>query len=253
MAAQPTGTVTMLFSDVEGSTQLLGRLGAESYADVLEQHHRLLREAFARHSGYEVDTAGDSFFVTFGRAADAASAAGEAQRSLAAATWPDGVRVRVRMAIHSGEPLMADSKYVGMDVHRAARIMSAAHGGQVLISETTAALLDGVALRDLGAHRLKDLLEPIRLFQLEVEGLPGEFPPVRSLHRSNLPVAAWPLLGREDELAAIARLVEEGARLVTSSVLRRQGPPAQVNDRLDFPGRFDFLPVFGSGIACECP
>ena len=112
MATQPTGTVTMLFSDVEGSTQLLEGLGAERYADVLEQHRRLLREAFTRHSGYEVDTAGDSFFVSFSRVGDATSAAADAQRSLASAAWPDGVSVRVRMAIHTGEPLMVDARYV---------------------------------------------------------------------------------------------------------------------------------------------
>jgi predicted ATPase/class 3 adenylate cyclase len=215
MAAQPSGTVTMLFSDVEGSTQILGRLGPERYAEVLEQHNQLLREAFARHGGYEVDRAGDSFFVSFGRAADAALAAGEAQRSLAAATWPEGMSMRVRMAIHTGEPLMVEARYVGLDVHRAARIMSAAHGGQVLVSETTAALLDGTPLRDLGQHRLKDLLAPIRLHQLLVDGLPDEFPPPRSLYRTNLPTAAWPLLGRERELERIRGLIADDVRLVT--------------------------------------
>ena len=117
--------------------------------------------------------------------------------------WPHEGGLRVRMGVHTGEPLPVPPKYVGMDVHRAARIMAAGHGGQVLVSETTAALLDGVALRDLGPHRLKDMLEPIRLYQLEVDGLPDEFPPLRSLHQTNLPVAAWPLLGRERELAEI--------------------------------------------------
>jgi predicted ATPase/class 3 adenylate cyclase len=215
MTAQPSGTVTMLFSDVEGSTQLLARLGAEAYGDVLEQHNRLLREAFARHSGYEVDTAGDSFFVTFSRAADAASAAEDAQRALAGAFWPDGVNVRVRMAIHTGEPLLVGEKYVGMDVHRAARIMAAAHGGQVLVSETTASLLDGVTLRDLGPHRLKDLLAPVHVHQLLLDGLPDAFPPPRSLFRTNLPTAAWPIVGRDRELAHILELVSGGVRLVT--------------------------------------
>jgi predicted ATPase/class 3 adenylate cyclase len=215
MAVQPTGTVTMLFSDIEGSTQLLGRLGAELYARVLDQHNRLVRQAFVQYGGYEVDTAGDSFFVSFSRAGDAVAAAGDAQRSLAAATWPDGVRVRVRMAIHTGEPLTVDSKYVGMDVHRAARIMAAAHGGQVLVSETTASLLDGVPMRDLGLHRLKDLLAPIRLRQLLLTGLPDEFPSPRSLHQTNLPTAAWPLVGRERELDQIRALISDGVRLVT--------------------------------------
>jgi predicted ATPase/class 3 adenylate cyclase len=243
MATQPTGTVTMLFSDVEGSTQLLGRLGAERYADVLEQHNRLLREVFNRHSGYEVDTAGDSFFVSFSRVGDATSAAGDAQRSLAAATWPDGVAVRVRMAIHTGEPLVADAKYVGMDVHRAARIMAAAHGGQVLVSETTAPLLDGVLLRDLGLHRLKDLLAPIRLHQLVLDGLPDEFPPPRSLYRTNLPTAAWPLVGRERELDRIRALVSDGVQLVTLT-----GPGGAGKTRLGLQAAAELSEEFPDGV-----
>ena len=211
MTVQPTGTVTLLFSDVEGSTRLLERLGARQYAEVLGRHRLLLRKAFAQHDGYEAGTEGDSFFVTFARAEDAVAAAGDAQQALAAAA-PE---LRVRMGLHTGEPLTSGADYVGMDVHRAARIMAAAHGGQVLVSETTAALLDGVPLRDLGPHRLKDLLEPIRLHQLELDGLPGEFPPLRSLQRTNLPVAAWPLLGREPELEEIRRLIADGVRLVT--------------------------------------
>jgi len=143
VAAQPTGTVTLLFSDVEGSTRLLERLGTERYAEVLEVHRRLLREAFARHEGYEVGTEGDSFFVTFARAEDAVAAAGEAQQALADGAWPDDAAARVRMGIHTGEPLTSEDSYVGIDVHRAARIMAAAHGAQVLVSETTAALVDG--------------------------------------------------------------------------------------------------------------
>ena len=212
---QPTGTVSLLFTDVEGSTQLLGRLGTGRYAEVLELHRRLLREAFGRHGGFEVGTEGDSFFVAFQRAEAAVAAAGEAQQSLAGAVWPHGEAIGVRMGLHTGEPAASGGNYVGMDVHRAARIMSAGHGGQVLVSETTAALLDGVALRDLGPHRLKDLLGPIRLFQLEVEGLPGQFPPLRSLQRTNLPTASWPLLGRERELEELRTLIADGARLVT--------------------------------------
>ena len=215
MVVQPTGTVTVLFTDVEGSTQLLERLGAERFADALALHRRVLREAFARHGGYEVDEEGDAFLVAFQAAGEAVAAAGEAQQGLASVEWPHEGGLRVRMGVHTGEPLPVPPKYVGMDVHRAARIMAAGHGGQVLVSETTAALLDGVALRDLGPHRLKDLLGPIRLFQLEVEGLPGQFPPLRSLQRTNLPTAAWPLLGRERELEELRTLVADGARLVT--------------------------------------
>lgn len=243
MATQPTGTVTMLFSDVEGSTQLLEGLGAERYADVLEQHRRLLREAFTRHSGYEVDTAGDSFFVSFSRVGDATSAAADAQRSLASATWPDGVSVRVRMAIHTGEPLMVDARYVGMDVHRAARIMAAAHGGQVLVSETTASLLDGVALRDLGPHRLKDLLAPIHLHQLLLDGLADEFPPPRSLYRTNLPTAAWPLVGRERELDKIRALISDKAQLVTLT-----GPGGAGKTRLALQAAAELSDQFADGV-----
>ena len=194
----------MLFTDVEGSTLLLERLGPERYREALELHRRVLRQVFARHGGYEVDEEGDAFFVTFASAQEGVAAASEGQQALARAEWHEGGEIRVRMGVHTGEPVAAPPKYVGMDVHRAARIMAAGHGGQVLISETTAALLDGVELRDLGPQRLKDLLAPIRLHQVEIEGLPGEFPPLRSLHQTNLPVAGWPLLGRERELAADA-------------------------------------------------
>jgi class 3 adenylate cyclase len=210
VVVQPDGTVTLLFTDIEGSTGLLDRLGAEGYAEALERHRRLLRDSFSANSGFEVDTTGDGFFVAFSRAADAVAAAAEGQRALAAAGWPGSTQLRVRMGIHTGEPRPVESNYVGIDVHRAARITSAGHGGQVLVSETTAALLNGVALRDLGSHRLKDLLEPIGLYQLEVDGLESTFPPLRSLRRSNLPLAASPLLGRERELDAIRALLRSG-------------------------------------------
>jgi class 3 adenylate cyclase len=215
VAAQPTGTVTLLFTDMEGSTQLLDRLGAERYSEVLELHRRLLREAFGANGGFEFGTEGDAFFVAFARADDAVAAAAAGQSALAGAEWPDRAELRVRMGIHTGEPLPVESNYVGMDLHRVARIMSAGHGGEVVISESTVALLDRDRLRDLGAHRLKDLLEPVRLYQLEIDGLPDEFPPLRSLHRTNLPIAAWPLLGRERELDEIRRLLDDGARLLT--------------------------------------
>ncbi len=206
MPELPTGTLTLLFTDIEGSTRLLDELG-ERYVDVLAEHHRLLREAFDRHGGVEANTQGDGFFVVFSSATDAVAAATEAQRSLSAGP------VRVRMGLHTGEPALTDEGYVGLDVHRAARIGGAGHGGQVVVSETTRALLDGeFDLRDLGEHRLKDLGVPIRLFQLGRD----EFPPLRSLSQARLPVEPVPLLGRKRELGDLLRLLgSERARLVT--------------------------------------
>ncbi len=178
----PDGTVTFLFTDIEGSTRLLHEL-ADGYARVLADHRRLLRETFARNAGVEVDTQGDSFFVAFSEARAAVVAAAEGLEALAGHQWPNGAAVRVRMGLHTGEPLVADDHYVGVDVHRGARIAAAAHGGQALVSERTRQLVAGEAvpgtLRDLGAHRLKDLPEPERLYQLVVDGLPSTFPPPR--------------------------------------------------------------------------
>jgi predicted ATPase len=202
----PTGTVTLLFTDIEGSTRLLEELG-ERYSDVLGEHRRILREAFERHDGVEIATQGDSFVVAFPRASDAVAAAAEAQRALAATP------VRVRMGVHTGEPELTEEGYVGLDVHRAARIGAAGHGGQVVVSETTRALLDGeFELRDLGEHRLKDLGFPIRLYQLGR----NEFPPLRSLNHAHLPLEVVPLLGRKRELGELLRLLgSERVRLLT--------------------------------------
>src|SRR5438093_2347806 len=176
MSALPTGTVTFLFTDIEGSTRLLHELG-DAYAGVLAEHRRVLREAFARHGGVEVDTQGDAFFVAFARAKDAVAAAAEGQRAL------DGGPICVRIGLHTGEPLVTDEGYVGIDVHRASRIAGAGHGGQVLVSQSTRELVGGDGLRDLGEHRLKDLAAPERLWQLG----DGEFPPLETLARTNLP------------------------------------------------------------------
>jgi predicted ATPase/class 3 adenylate cyclase len=201
----PTGTVTFLFTDVEGSTRLLQEHGA-GYAQLVADHRRTLRDVFGRHDGVEVDTQGDSLFVAFARATDAVTAAGEAQTALG-----DGP-VRVRIGIHTGEPIVTDEGYVGIDVHRAARVMSAAHGGQVVVSERTRSFLDSsLALTDLGLHRLKDLGVPEKLYQLGVR----EFPPLRSLDATNLPIASSPLLGRETELSELVTMLEDGTRLVT--------------------------------------
>jgi len=223
-AAEPTtppiGTVTFLFSDIEGSTRLLEQLG-ERYAAALQLHREALRHAFAEHGGVERGTEGDSFFVAFGDATQAIAAAADATRDLAAASWPEGASVRVRIGLHTGEGRVVDGDYVGMDVHRAARIAAAGHGGQVLLSESTRILVErglpaGVALRDLGEHRLKDLSAPEHLYQLVVTGLPSEFPPLRSLARTvaNLPAQLPSIIGRDADIAAVRELLDR-SRLVT--------------------------------------
>jgi predicted ATPase/class 3 adenylate cyclase len=202
----PTGTVTLVFTDVEGSTRLLQQLGADAYADALAEHRRALREAFVRHDGVEVDTQGDSFFIAFSTAPAALAAAAEAQQVLAAGP------IRVRMGIHTGTPRVTDEGYVGPDVHRAARIAAAGHGGQILVSSSTASLVEGDSLRDLGEHRLKDLAAPERIYQLGGEA----FPPLRSLQRTNLPIPATPFLGRQRELDEVTTLLGSGdVRLLT--------------------------------------
>ena len=197
----PIGTVTFLFTDIEGSTQLLKQL-RDRYGDLLGDHQRILRRAFADHGGYEIDTQGDSFFVAFRRAKDAVSAAIVSQRRLAEHAWPSGARLRVRMGIHTGEPAMGGERYVGLGVHRAARICAAGHGGQVLVSQTTRELLrddpiPDVSLRDLGEHQLKDLDEPEHIYQLVAPGLQEDFPALKT-------TAAAPFEGREGELAEAA-------------------------------------------------
>ena len=179
----PGGTVTFLFSDIEGSTRLLERLG-DGYGDVHRDHRRILREELGQAGGQEVDTQGDAFFFSFARAKDAARGAVAAQRALAAHTWPDGVDVKVRMGLHTGEPTVADEGYVGMDVVRAARICSAGHGGQILLSEATRALVGNdlpadVEVRDLGSAQLKDVQHE-RIFQLALTDARGEFPPLKT-------------------------------------------------------------------------
>ena len=200
----PTGTVTFLFTDVEGSTRLLDELGAERYAEALEEHRRVMRGVFAQHGGVEVDTQGDACFVAFPTAPGALGAAADARAALAAGP------IRVRMGVHTGTPLQAGDGYVGVDVHRAARIAAAGHGGQVLVSASAAALVDGIALRNLGEHRLKDLTAPQWLYQLG----DGHFPPLKTLHATNLPIQSTPLVGRSRELAEVTRLVRSH-RLVT--------------------------------------
>jgi len=181
----PEGTVTFLFTDIEGSTRLLYSL-RDNYATLLADQRQILREAFANWKGYEVDTQGDAFFVAFSHATHAVSAAVEGQRMLALHAWPENVSVRVRVGIHTGEPWSGETGYIGMDVHRAARIAHVGYGGQVLLSESTNALVQdelplGVRLLDLGYHLLKDIRRPERIYQLVIEGLQAEFPPLKSL------------------------------------------------------------------------
>jgi class 3 adenylate cyclase len=210
----PTGTVTFLFTDIEGSTTLL-RAAGEAYGSLLEQHRRLLRAAFAAHDGREVDTQGDSFFVAFAGPAQATAAAIDAQRALAAHPWEPGCVVRVRMGLHTGEAAAVAGSYVSLAVHRAARIAAAAHGGQVLVSEATAALVrdelpDGATLRDLGEHRLKDFDAPARLYQLVVAELASDFPPLRTLgRRRQVPTPPGSYIGREDDIAAVVALLRD--------------------------------------------
>jgi predicted ATPase/class 3 adenylate cyclase len=218
--ALPTGTVTFLFTDVEGSTRLARELG-EAWLPLLHRHREIIRAALTGHGGVEVQTEGDGFFAAFSRAPAAVSAVAQAQRDLAVEPWPPGAAIRVRMGLHAGEGVVdADGSYVGHAVHRAARIAAAGHGGQVLVSAAVRALADdalppGVTVRDLGEHRLKDL-RPEPLAQLVIEGLPAEFPPIRSLDArpNNLPTQLTSFVGRDRDLAEAAGLLA-GTRLLT--------------------------------------
>jgi predicted ATPase/class 3 adenylate cyclase len=213
MPSLPTGTVTFLFTDIEGSTALLQHLGAR-YADILTQYQHILCSAVEERGGQQVDTQGDAFFFAFPRARDAVAAAVAAQQRILRHSWTDGVSVRVRMGLHTGEVLATETGYVGIDVHRAARISEAAPGGQILLSDTTQALVakglpQGVSLRDLGGYRLKDLAGPHRLFQVGATDLPADFPPVKSLDvlPNNLPAQFTSFIGREREKAEVRRLL----------------------------------------------
>ncbi|HEY7430839.1 MAG TPA: tetratricopeptide repeat protein [Streptosporangiaceae bacterium] len=221
MGELPAGTVTMLFSDIEGSTALLSRLG-DRYGETLSAQRALLRAAFTAGCGHELGTEGDSFFVVFGSASDAVRCCVAAQRALAGHAWPDGVAVRVRMGLHSGEPARHEGGYIGMDVHRAARIAAAAHGGQVVLSEATRLLAGprlpaGASVLDLGFHRLKDIGAAEHIYQLVAPGLPERFPPLKSLGApSSLPAPMTVLVGRDEELARLrGALTQPEARLVT--------------------------------------
>jgi class 3 adenylate cyclase len=198
--ALPSGTVTFLFTDVEGSTELLRRLG-DGYATVLSDQRRILRDTLGQTGGREIDTQGDAFFFSFTRARDAVAGSVEAQRALRGHTWPEDVALKVRMGLHTGEPAVGEEGYVGLDVVRAARICSAGHGGQILLSETTRALLgrdlpDGVTLRDLGRQKLKDLEEE-HVYELSLDEAGDRFPALKTEQRK--PPSGAEILGEEFE------------------------------------------------------
>jgi len=221
MRELPAGTVTLLFSNIEGSTALLGRLGGR-YGEALSAQRALMRAAVSASGGREMEAVGDSFFVVFGSAGDAVGCCVAAQRALAGHDWPGGEAVRVRMGLHSGEPARQEDRYVGLAVHRARRIAAAAHGGQVVLSDVTRQLVESqlaadVSVRDLGWHRLEDIEAPERIYQLVIPGLPDRFPPLRSLGApSRLPVPLTALVGRGGDLEQVtAALTGPGVRLVT--------------------------------------
>ena len=227
------GTATFLFTDIEGSTGLEERVGTARYAELRERHRALLRAAFDAHDGAEQGTEGDSFFVVFGSAREALAAAVEAQRAIAAEPWPADAPIRVRMGLHTGEATSAGGSLVGLDINRAARIAAAAHGGQILASDATRALVttalpDDVGLRELGEYRLRDLLAPERLVQVTAQGLPAAFPPPRTLdvRPNNLPTQLTTFIGRQDELEAASRLLE------TTRLLTMTGPGGTGKTRL---------------------
>jgi predicted ATPase/class 3 adenylate cyclase len=246
----PTGTVTFLFTDIEGSTDLLQRVGDQAYKGILEQHHDLVRAALVRCDGHEVGTQGDAFFVAFHDAGSALTAAVDVQRAMAGHAWPAGVVIRVRMGLHTGEPALGPTGYVGIDVHRAARICSAGYGQQILLSERTCALAgsrlpEGVSLKDLGEHRLKDLARPEHLFQVVAPGLPVEHPPLKSLDvlRTNLPaLELTSFVGREREMADVRRMISQ-SRLVTL-----MGPGGAGKTRLALQVAADVSDRFAQGV-----
>jgi predicted ATPase/class 3 adenylate cyclase len=249
MSELPTGTVSLLFSDIEGSTLLLNRLGP-GYADALDVQRQVLRKAWAAHGGTELGTEGDSFFVVFPTAEGAVKAAAQAQRELEDYPWPGGERLRVRIGIHTGSPQVHDGNYVGMDVHRAARIAGSAHGGQVVVSSVTAELArgglpDGVGLRDLGSHRLKDIAVAEHLFQLAIDGLQVDFPTLKTIGAaSSLPVPATLLVGRDGEVAGLTALLRSpGVRLVTLT-----GPGGSGKTRLAIAVAQRLVAVFPDGV-----
>jgi predicted ATPase/class 3 adenylate cyclase len=228
----PSGTVTFLFTDIEGSTKLLHELGADRYSKALAEHRRVLREAFTAHGGVEVDTQGDAFFVAFPTAPGALEAAIESREALASGP------IKVRMGLHTGTPHLSDEGYVGQDVHKGARIAAAGHGGQVLLSKETRELAR-VDVTELGEHRLKDFDEPVWIFQLGAE----RFPPLKTISNTNLPRPASSFVGRDKEVGEVASLLRDGARLLTLT-----GPGGSGKTRLAIEAAAELVPEFKAGV-----
>jgi predicted ATPase/class 3 adenylate cyclase len=248
MAELPTGTVTFLFTDIEGSTRLLDQLG-DRFTTALGDHAEILRRAITEGAGIELGTEGDSFFAVFASPRAAVQGAVEAQRRLAAHSWPDGTALPVRMGLHSGEGTLGAKNYVGMDVNRAARISAAAHGGQIIVSDTTRALVEqtlppGTTLRDLGMHRLKDIVNAEHLFDLVIDGLPTDFPPPRTLDArpNNLPPPLTSFVGREHEMSEVKQL------LFHTRLLTLTGPGGTGKTRLALQAAVEVLSEFVDGV-----
>ncbi|HEV2012666.1 MAG TPA: adenylate/guanylate cyclase domain-containing protein [Candidatus Dormibacteraeota bacterium] len=252
-AAAPSGTLTMLFTDIEGSSDGVRTLGTDKWEAVLERHTQIIRDALTRHGGFEVRSEGDAFFVVFTSPSAALAAAAEMQRGLSATDWPHQAAVRVRMGIHTGEvrpaSVASGVDYVGFEISRAARIAAAGHGGQVLVSDTTESLIrdllaPGLTLRELGEHRFKDLVRPQRIYQLLIDGLPDSFPPLRSLDATpnNLPTQTTTFVGRQPELARAAELLK------TTRLLTLTGPGGSGKTRLALHLAADVLDRYSDGV-----
>jgi len=229
----PAGTVTFLFTDVEGSTKLLHSLGAEAYAQALADHRRIVRESCTVLGGVEVDTQGDAFFFAFPTAPGALAAAQAVTEALA-----PGV-IHLRIGLHTGTPLVTDDGYVGDDVHFAARVAASAHGGQIVLSRATRTLVDGLAVIDLGEHRLKDIDGAVSIYQLGDKS----FPPLKTISNTNLPRPASSFVGREHEISAVLAKVESGARLLTLT-----GPGGSGKTRLAVEAAATLVPSYRAGV-----
>ena len=249
MTALPSGTVTFLFTDIEGSTKLMQQLG-DVYVQAQVDHHAILRAAFQGRKGAELRTEGDSFFCVFQSALDACGAAADAQRGFATHKWPEGGAIRVRIGLHTGEAPLVGNEYIGLDVHHAARVAASAHGGQVVLSESTRGLVEEslpsgeLKLKDLGVHRLKDLAKSEHLYQLVVDGLPDTFPALRTLDTTpnNLPTQLTSFVGREGDVVEAKRLLA-GTRLLTLT-----GPGGIGKTRLSLQVAADLVQSFPDGV-----